>query len=1317
MQKFSSLSPKIIYVFRINDDSHRGCLKVGQTIFKTLSNTNLQPCSSCLNQAAKRRIDQYTQTAGIEYELLYTECTLYTKDGEIGSFEDKDVHSVLIRSGIKKHLFNKKARADEWFETDLETVKRAIAAVKAGRGALGEKEISEGKNPIVLRPEQREAIEQTKAIFRKGRQMLWNAKMRFGKTLSALQLVKELKYKRTLILTHRPVVNAGWYEDFNKIFYDTSGVAYGSRDKGETFETLEKRLGDPSEHDLNAYIYFASLQDLRGSEVVGGNFEKNDALFQTNWDLIIIDEAHEGTQTKLGNSVIGELTKGNTKLLRLSGTPFNLFDSHEAEEVYTWDYIMEQRAKREWDKVHMGDPNPYADLPRLNIFTYDLGELFADYKDEEIAFNFREFFSVRPDGSFKHENDVQSFLNLLCSPNEENSYPYSTQEYRETFLHTLWVLPGVKEAKALSKLLRSHSVFQHFKVVNVAGEGDEEEEEKDALKAVKEAIGSHPEETHTITLSCGRLTTGVSVKEWTAVFMLAGSVNTSVASYMQTIFRVQTPANIQGRTKTDCYVFDFAPDRTLKIVTEAAKSSNDRSKDKRSDKKLIGELLNYCPIISIKGSRMKVFDVPSMLETLKQVYVERAVRNGFEDNCIYSKALLTLTEGELLDFQNLKRIIGSTKALPRTKQIDINTTGLTEEEHEQLEESEKKEKKKTISLTPEQEARKKELEKIKKTREAAISILRSISIRMPLMIYGAELEDEDKGIDLNNFTDNIDPRSWDEFMPRGVTKEMFSKFIKFYDPDIFRASCKRIRRQARSADALNIEERIERITQIFSTFRNPDKETVLTPWRVVNMHLGNCLGGYNFYDEEFKESLMQPRFVSHGKVTKEVWMNPDARILEINAKTGLYSLYATYSLYRYRKQNTQGSPSLSDQDLWRKTLHENIFIICRTKMAKNIVKRTLRGFTDVHVNVRSFDDLLMQITDKINQFTKKVANPKTYGNTVLKETMKFDAIVGNPPYQINDGSGAADDSALPVYHKFVGVAKAICPCYISMIMPSRWMVGGRGLKAFRQEMCSDHRLIKFYDYEDSSECFPNQHIDGGICYFLWGSQSKDKVKYVYKTVSGHVFETLRYLDDKGGFVIRDVRRISLINRVRSSQMFSDIVSSTKPYGIRNYLFNSPDRYPGSGFSSTPFKGSIAIWGVFGIKGGARRARFYIRPETATKNVDTIDKYKLFFSATFSTNAIEPPEIIKADPNVICTETFLLVGPFDTAEEQQNCFNFMHTKFFRALLLFGKGTIHVTKSVFNYIPLVDFSRNWSDKELYDFFELSTDEIELIESLNA
>ncbi|MCR5362622.1 MAG: DEAD/DEAH box helicase family protein [Bacteroidales bacterium] len=839
MEYVSTFKNRLIYIFRINDPQHLGCVKIGEATAP--DGLSFQPNCKELNDAAKKRINSYTQTAGIRYELLHTEMTLYPKGGQVKSFNDKQVHDVLLRSGVKKKSFEIDGKANEWFVCDLETAKNAIAAVKNGQSCLDASQKSQGKSPVTFRPEQLRAIEQTKKVFNKGNKILWNAKMRMGKTLSSLEVVKQMKFHRAIIVTHRPVVDDGWFDDFGKIFYeDNTTWIYGSKNKGESnFGKLERSGKN--------YVYFASMQDLRGSRRVGGNFDKNEDIFDTDWDLLIIDEAHEGTQTELGKRVFDELVKENTKVINLSGTPFNLLETNEfnEENTFTWDYVMEQRAKQDWALTHPGDHNPYEELPKLNLLTFNLGELAAKYQDyEDKAFNFTEFFRTDDDGNFVHKKDIANFLDIISSDKSETLYPFSSTEYREFFHHTFWIVPGVPEGNALKGMLEAHPVFGTYKIVNVCGNEDEDAT-NDPLNDVRNAIGQKPEDTYTITLSCGKLTTGVTVREWTAVLYLAGSKSTSPASYMQTIFRVQSPGYIGGKMKTDCYVFDFAPDRTLKMAAAAAKISAKAGEGDKEDRQILGDFLNFCPIIACDGTEMNPYNVDQMMQQLKRVYVDKVVSTGFEDGHLYSKKLYDLSNVELEDFANLREIIGQTKANKQGNEIKINQQGFDKED---MEKAKREAKKKGKELTPEQLEELACLQARRRQRDAAVSILRGISIRMPLLLYGAKLDNEEEQITLDRFVELVDDQSWTEFMPMGVSKDKFAEFKQYYDEDIFSAAGHQIRQLARAADRMPILQRIQRIAEIFSAFRNPDKETVLTPWRVVNMHLRDTVGGWCFYD-------------------------------------------------------------------------------------------------------------------------------------------------------------------------------------------------------------------------------------------------------------------------------------------------------------------------------------------------------------------------------------------------------------------------------------------------------------------------------------
>ena len=1322
MKFTSSLKLKLIYVFRINDTEHKGCLKVGEATCDNDNVFGLAPNSKSLNESAKKRINQYTQTAGIAYDLLYTELTIYNSKHGLCSFNDKEVHSVLERSGIKKKIFDTENKANEWFITDLETVKQAISAVKAGRESLSSAEISQDRNPIVFRPEQREAIEKTKKQFKKGNQMLWNAKMRFGKTLSALQVVKDMDFSRTLILTHRPVVDSGWFEDFGKIFYDSRDFAYGSKNNGDSHTSLEIR----AKQGQCKYVYFASMQDLRGSELVGGNFDKNNEVFATAWDCIIVDEAHEGTQTELGKAVMQELTKDKTKILRLSGTPFNLLDDFKEDEIYTWDYVMEQRAKASWDELHFGDPNPYASLPTMNIYTYDLGRLLNEFVDEDVAFNFREFFRVNDSGTFVHDKDVSAFLNLITKEDKESCYPFANEEYCNIFRHTLWMLPGVKEARAMSAMLQTHPVFQHFKVVNVAGDGDEDEESKDALVAVEEAIGKDPDATRTITLSCGRLTTGVSVKAWTAVFMLSGSYNTAASSYMQTIFRVQTPATINGRVKEQCYVFDFAPDRTLKVIAETAKISSKAGKTSGNDRKIMGEFLNFCPIISIEGSKMNQFDVPKMLEQLKKVYVERVVRNGFEDRSLYNDELMKLGDLELQEFDDLKKIIGQTKAMPKTNQVDINNQGLTDEQYEELESLEKKSKKRGKDkqpLTEEEKQRLEELKKKKNNREAAISILRGISIRMPLLIYGAELKDESQEITIDNFASLIDPQSWEEFMPKGVTKQKFNSIKKYYDPEIFCAAGKRIRAMARAADKLSVEERIERITDIFSTFRNPDKETVLTPWRVVNMHLGDCLGGYNFFEKGYETTLSEPRFIDKGEVTSNVFAE-DSHILEINSKSGLYPLYMAYSIYRTRVKNSLFSVSSieDEQHIWDKVVAENIFVICKTPMAKSITKRTLIGFRRAKVNTRYFEDLINQIKNKPEHFIKQV--DKFVSERTGIKNMKFNAIVGNPPYQ-EEGENTRK---APIYHLFYDVAFKLAPI-VTLITPGRFLFkAGQTPMEWMEKMLSDTHFKVIRYFQKSNIIFPNVDIKGGVAIGLrdvnrefgaikFFSEFPELVSILSK-VSHHVsFVSGEFAEMVSSQGIYRFSEYALTNIPRISQIQG---KGTAAKITSNAFENLPEIF----VQSEQECGNNGVR-IMGRVKGSRQIRWINSQYLQT--CEYLNYYNVFVPEANGTGAIG--EVLSTPvigvPVIGHTDTFLSIGKFASAEEASACLKYVKSKFARCLLGTLKATQHNPKDAWTNVPMQDFTSNsdidWSksipgiDMQLYAKYELSDEEISFIESM--
>lgn len=325
--------------------------------------------------------------------------------------------------------------------------------------------------------------------------------------------------------------------------------------------------------------------------------------------------------------------------------------------------------------------------------------------------------------------------------------------------------------------------------------------------------------------------------------------------------------------------------------------------------------------------------------------------------------------------------------------------------------------------------------------------------------------------------------------------------------------------------------------------------------------------------------------------------------------------------------------------------------------------------------------------------------------------MKFDVIIGNPPYQLDDGG--AGTSAKPIYNLFIEKAIDLDSRYITMIVPSRWMNGGKGLYSFREKMLNSNKVKTIYDFQSSQECFDQVKVDGGVCYFLWDNKHNDKTKYTFKDLKGNVITSNRNLKNKfTEGVIRDNRQESIIKKVfnSSKEMFSDIVSSRNPFGLNTDLFNVPEKYKNIVISTSKSKNTeVKVYGF----SNSKRIEGFINSSGVVKNKDSLNKYKVFFSKAYSTDATTPPEAIEAYPGSASTDTFLKIGDFDSEEKMLNCSKYIETNFFRALLFFNRHSLSVSKGTFSLIPLQDFSKSWTDEELYKKYKLTQEEIDYIE----
>ncbi len=331
------------------------------------------------------------------------------------------------------------------------------------------------------------------------------------------------------------------------------------------------------------------------------------------------------------------------------------------------------------------------------------------------------------------------------------------------------------------------------------------------------------------------------------------------------------------------------------------------------------------------------------------------------------------------------------------------------------------------------------------------------------------------------------------------------------------------------------------------------------------------------------------------------------------------------------------------------------------------------------------------------------------------EEMKFDVIIGNPPYQISDGGGTGD-SAKPIYQLFIRQAKKLNPRFMSFIVPSRWMKGGKGLDDFRQEMINDKHITILHDYLDAGECFPGVNIDGGVCYFLRERDRESQCKYYTHLKDGELINSERYLKIENiDTVIRDPRQISIINKAQVGDRFSKIVLARNPFNIYANILNDINTFSFTNNKNIKNTDSYVIYGVKGKKGGAKRVYGFVSDSVINRNLDIANKYKLFFSKAYMTTSTTPPEIILAKPGDVCTETFLNIGSFNTEKEAKNCLDYIKSKFFRALLFFNRHSLNISQASFEFIPMQDFSKPWTDAELYKKYNLTKEEIDFIESM--
>jgi len=1318
-------------------------------------------------------------------------------------FTDKTFHKFLTKSGVENRLDLGK----EWFYFNgtPESSKQLFDAFRE-KGFAALQEGDSQKIAYTLRKEQQDAVSKAKEYFEshENGEFLWNAKPRFGKTLASYDLAKQLNAQKVLIVTNRPAIANSWFDDFSMFiegyYFISSASSLADR------PSLTREQYSAIEGTDKPQITFLSLQDLKGSKYFGGSHEKLRWVADLDWDLLVIDEAHEGIDTGRTDAAFTNVTRKHT--LHLSGTPFKALANQKfpKEAIYNWTYLDEQQAKQdELNDPEVGDSGAHADLPDLRLYTYRISQMTTqevnegiqiDDESRDYAFDLNEFFATK-NQKFVHEDDVKEFLRNLTT-NEK--YPFSTPELRDELRHTFWYVGNrVESVKALEQLLKQDPVFENYKVIVAAGDGKSFTEEEEDFKGneksfdrVKDAVKKHPK---TITLSCGQLTTGVTVKEWSAVLMLTDIKTPSL--YMQAAFRAQNPyrftENGKLKAKQSAYLFDFAPTRVLEIYDKFANGLNQKTVNgevtEAERKENIKELLNFFPVVSedVNGRMVeldaeKVLTFPNALAATEIVQARFMTNLLFNDNIkgvfSFPKEVSDTIESiiDKMPIEKNKRVetakkefdLDDARKIANEKQHKINeNTGvilgekiyranidrvvdnvlsrdapnetidtlaaeveslaeapiakikeqykLTVAEEEKLrqevaekvklavatyEKSDDKnpeELKQSLTAVIEhdlvqvqvEQQETKVVENVQKTKEDEIrDRLRSFTRTIPMFIMANASRGE---ITIDNFDEHI---SDDDFVDlTNITKQEFHTLRDGFDYtnehgerknfggvfDRYRFNASIAEFQAEKVAKANYFENDE---DIFELIPNQKNNQIFTPKNVVQMMVDGL-----------------------EKESPELFHRTDSTFVDLYMKSGMYITEIVKKLFANTRQNYS-----SDEACLRHILENQVYGLSPTGILHSITINYIFGFDTTHsIDTKNFKqhDLLPEAKD--GTAAAKLAELYNRG-----EMMKFDAVVGNPPYQI----GTDTNFATPVYNLFIDAAISLHPNVVTLIHPARFLFNaGATPKDWNQKMLNDPHFNVLKYEANSQKVFAGVDIKGGVAVTIWDKNSTDG------GLGGTfvAFEELRSALQKTRYKSDDSIQSVMYPQTKTT-IGLDSAFPTERRLRPNYFDKYPEEFQQSKSDTHPVK-------VIGLTKGNKRAVRYMREEIVDD--ENINNWKVFLPEANGSGAlgevVSTPltgEPLTGEPLTGCTGSFVQFGRFESQSEAESCMKYLKTRFARVMLGTLKITQHNPKSTWRNVPLQDFTANsdidWSksipeiDQQLYKKYGLSQEEIDFIEA---
>ena len=1327
-------------------------------------------------------------------------------------FKDHELHRYYQQNAIPKD----KGHGTEWFYFNG-TPERSIELFEAF--CQNRFIDNNGKKFYILRPEQEDAVEQTLEYAERNQttdfknpnekaEFLWNAKPRFGKTLTTYDFMKRFGATKTLIVTNRPAIADSWYNDYKK-FID--GYYFISTADSIKEKTLTREEFNQIEGFSKKQITFLSLQDLKGAKVFGGSFDKLQWVADLEWDLLVIDEAHEAVDTDKTDKAFENIKRNFT--LHLSGTPFRALaeGKFSSEQIYNWTYLDEQKTKQS-ELKNGQESGDHTDMPDLRLFNYKISDITAKQIEEGIdvdgenvppVFEFNDFLATNSKGEFKREADILRFLNTLT---ENEGYPFSTPELRDELKHTFWFVGNrVNSAKAMEKMLKKHPVFENYKIILAAGDGrslDDESSEEEAedfkknekaLARVKKAIKEHDK---TITLSVGQLTTGVTVKEWSAVLMMSDVKKETL--YTQAIFRAQNPYKYEkdGKLyrKKSAYVFDFSPYRVLEIYDKLANSLSEKSaignitESERQEN--VAELLNFFPVLSqdengkmveldasqvltLPAAKMasdivkrrfitnllfkdigNVFNLPS--EIVKKL---NKVQNSKEDGTANKKEKRDVSNNLERDEQKQKRISVNhniiwgqkvygepireaferaqedmdsfeeqlTDAInedilskPIAKYVEVYAPSKKEVKEleekivekiktvsEEFKNSPQTEKEKTKAITELADFVEKELPRdmIDNREEQAYQDdakteldiirekLRTFSRAIPSFVMAAK---DPKNLTIDNLQDAVSDEDFEMLFnerdklhtPDRFTKADFIElrdggdyeengeiihFDGFFEKYRFNAAIQEFeKKREQLADYLNNTTKED----IFSYIPAQKSNQIFTPREVVNKML-NTLEAEN----------------------PGIFSNPNLTFCDLYVKSGLF-------LAETAKRLNRGLVNIIPDERARlKHIFENqLFGFAPTQIIYDIAANYIYGgFPEISRQNLKKKDLTEQF---------KKGEPLN---------MKFDVVIGNPPYQ-EEGNGD-DSSSKPIYNYFMSEAYKFAD-KVCFITPARFLFNaGKTPKKWNAKMLNDKHLKVAYYEQDSSNVFPNTDIKGGVAITY-----RDAQKNFGKIGTFTHFKELNDIIHKVN--VEEYNSLSSIYHSTDSYHFTDALHKDYPdakskmskgheYDVKSSMFV---RFGEIGIFTKEKKKDDDIKFIGVIK-NVRKWR-YINQEYI-KEHPNLRKFKVMLPGSNGSGAIG--EVLSTplvgEPLVGHTQTFISFGAFDNREEAENLLKYIKTKFARTML----GTLKITQSnkkdTWRNVPLQNFTSNsdidWSqsiaqiDQQLYKKYGFSEKEIAFIE----